>query len=67
MIVGYARVSTKKQNIDRQMKRLEEYGCEKIFMDKKSGKNLQREEYQKMKKFIFFGAGRPLPQGMNRA
>lgn len=52
MKVGYVRVSTKEQNVDRQVKSLTEYGCEKIFVDKKSGKDLNREEYQKMKKFI---------------
>lgn len=52
MKVGYVRVSTKEQNIDRQIKSLEEYGCEKLFIDKMSGKNMNREEYQKMKKFI---------------
>ncbi len=50
--VGYIRVSTKEQNIDRQIKSLEEYGCEKIFADKKTGANLERDEYRKMKKFI---------------
>lgn len=52
MKVGYIRVSTKDQNEERQIKSLEEYGCEKIFIDKKSGGNLDREEYRKMKKFI---------------
>ncbi|HFF3186797.1 TPA: recombinase family protein, partial [Bacillus cereus] len=28
-IVGYARVSTKDQNLDAQIERLTEYGCEK--------------------------------------
>ena len=30
MIIGYARVSTIDQNLDRQISMLNEYGCEKI-------------------------------------
>lgn len=52
MKVGYIRVSTKEQNVERQIKSLSEFGCEKIFVDKKTGENLERDEYQKMKKFI---------------
>ena len=52
MKVGYIRVSTIEQNIERQIKSLTEYGCEKIFVDKKTGANLERDEYHKMKKFI---------------
>lgn len=51
MYIGYARVSTLNQNIERQIKQLEEYGCEKIFIDKSSGKDLNRTEYKKMKSF----------------
>ena len=39
------------RNIERQIKQLEEYGCEKIFIDKSSGKDLNRTEYKKMKSF----------------
>jgi DNA invertase Pin-like site-specific DNA recombinase len=52
MKIGYIRVSSKGQNIARQVQSLTDYGCEKIFIDKKSGKNLEREEYKKMKKYI---------------
>ncbi|MFP3721969.1 recombinase family protein [Niallia circulans] len=52
MKVGYIRVSTKEQNVARQVKSLREYGCEEIFVDKQSGKNMERKEYQKMKQFI---------------
>jgi DNA invertase Pin-like site-specific DNA recombinase len=31
MLVGYARVSTKDQNLDLQIKALENFGCEKTF------------------------------------
>lgn len=52
MIVGYVRVSSIYQNIKRQIQKLEEYGCEKIFIDKESGKNINRSEYQKLKEFV---------------
>lgn len=48
MKVGYVRVSSKDQNEDRQLPTMEEYGVEKIYMDKQSGKNFDRTEYQKM-------------------
>ncbi|WP_087974585.1 recombinase family protein [Oceanobacillus rekensis] len=39
MKVGYIRVSSKGQNIARQVQSLNDYGCEKVFVDKKSGKD----------------------------
>ncbi len=38
MKVGYARVSSTGQNLDSQIEALESAGCEKIFTEKKSGK-----------------------------
>lgn len=55
MIIGYARVSTKEQNLDRQIKDLEDYGCEKIFLEKQSGKNFNRPIYQDMRSMLRFG------------
>ncbi|KAF0816156.1 recombinase family protein [Cytobacillus sp. FSL R5-0596] len=37
MIIGYARVSTTDQNLDRQLSMLKEYGCKKIIEEKFSG------------------------------
>lgn len=39
MKVGYARVSTTDQNLERQLEALEKSGAEKIFQEKMSGKN----------------------------
>lgn len=48
MRFGYARVSTKEQNLDRQLRQLEEAGCQVIFKDKQTGANLDREELQQL-------------------
>lgn len=49
MIYGYARVSTKEQNLDRQLVELKKY-TNTIYADKESGKNFDRPEYQKLLK-----------------
>ncbi|MFI0220344.1 SPASM domain-containing protein [Streptomyces lydicus] len=45
--VGYARVSTKGQLLDRQIAALNVANCVRVFADKKSGKNAEREELWK--------------------
>lgn len=49
-IYGYARVSTREQNEDRQIIALKEMGVPQnnIFLDKLSGKNFERPQYKKM-------------------
>ena len=42
MDLGYARVSTPRQSLDAQLDRLRSAGIEKIWTDKKSGKNTAR-------------------------
>lgn len=48
MTYGYARVSSRDQNIDRQIVALKEAGVEEqnIFIDKQSGKDFNRPSYQ---------------------
>ena len=49
-IVGYARVSTREQNLDRQIKALLQYvESDMIVTDKASGKDLNRAGYQSLK------------------
>ncbi|MBP3906587.1 MAG: recombinase family protein, partial [Peptostreptococcaceae bacterium] len=49
MLIGYCRVSTRDQDLTRQIESLKEYGCEKIYSDKATGKNFNRPEYTKLK------------------
>ena len=53
MKVGYARVSSVGQNLESQIRILEEYGCEKIFQEKKSGRSMKnRDQLQEMLSFV---------------
>ena len=52
MNVFYARVSTNEQNDARQIERATEEGYDKIFLDRASGKNAEREELKKMMDYI---------------
>ena len=55
MIYAYARVSTKEQNLDRQLEELKKY-TDKIYQEKQSGKDFEsRIIYQKMKKKLSVG------------
>ena len=48
MKIGYARVSTEEQNLDRQLDSLKEAGCEKIFQEKITGTKKERPELDKL-------------------
>jgi DNA invertase Pin-like site-specific DNA recombinase len=48
--IGYARVSSKEQHLDRQLAALK--GVDKLFTDKLSGANTKRPELQKMLAYI---------------
>ncbi len=53
-LFGYGRVSAKGQNPQRQLEALLDYGVDKnnIFIDKKSGKDFERDEYQLLKQIL---------------
>lgn len=55
MRVGYVRCSTAEQNEARQLKMMEDQLVEKIFIDKASGKNTDRKEFQAMMAFVRTG------------
>jgi DNA invertase Pin-like site-specific DNA recombinase len=46
--VGYARVSTKEQSLDIQVKALQRAGCKLIYQEKVSGVGRTRPEFEKM-------------------
>ena len=48
---GYCRVSSSDQCLDRQLAQLRDFGIDErdIYVDKKSGKDFDREQYQLMK------------------
>lgn len=54
MNMGYVRVSSKDQNEGRQLVKMQELGIEErfIFVDKQSGKDFDRPQYQAMKQVI---------------
>ena len=45
--IGYARVSTRDQNLNSQIDVLSKYGCNRIFSEKVSGKKYKRTELDK--------------------
>ena len=53
-IFGYARVSSKEQNVERQLVAFKEYGIEErdIYIDKQSGKDFDREQYNTLKHIL---------------
>lgn len=53
-LYGYGRVSTKEQNLDRQIQALLEFGIKKenLFVDKQSGKDFNRPDYQLLKQIL---------------
>ena len=56
MIYFYARVSSKDQNLDRQLEVAKAYkNIDGVFCDKQSGKNFDRPEYQRLKSVVVSG------------
>ncbi len=53
MIIGYARVSSIDQNLERQLDNLKTFGVEKIFTEKQSGKSVEnRPVFQEALNFV---------------
>lgn len=55
MKIGYIRVSTEEQNTIRQEVLMKELGVEEIYIDKASGKNIERLQLKKMLSYIRHG------------
>lgn len=56
MIYHYCRVSTKEQNLERQLIALSGYKpADEVFCDKQSGKSFDRAEYQRLKSIVCAG------------
>ena len=57
MTYGYVRVSSRDQNEERQMIAMQDFGVEKkqIYLDKQSGKDFERPQYQKLLRKIKSG------------
>ena len=57
MVYFYARVSTKDQNLARQLESAKNYkvDIDEIFCDKVSGKNFKRPEYERLKSIVTKG------------
>ncbi len=49
--IGYARVSSDDQNLDRQLEQLKAYNLDKVFTDKVSGKNVERPGFRQMMEY----------------
>jgi len=69
MKIGYARVSTLDQTQELQLDALEQDGCERIYQEKKSGKNKERPEsnvsttpIRRYSSGLKIGSARLLPQ-----
>lgn len=52
MIVGYVRVSTVEQNEARQLVTMKQYNVEKVFQEKVSAKDTNREQLNMMLEFV---------------
>ena len=47
-VYGYARVSAKDQNLDRQMGAFADFGVDEVYTDKASGKDFERPGWQRL-------------------
>ena len=54
MNYGYARVSSRSQNLDRQMEELKAFGLteSQLYIDQQSGKDFDRQAYRQLKEVL---------------
>jgi len=50
--IGYIRVSSKSQNLDRQLEVMRKHNIEKVFQEKVSAKDTNREQLKELLKYI---------------
>ena len=62
--IGYARVSTKDQNLDLQLAELEKAGCEKVYSEHKSGLKARLELAEAIKYPLLVISGTSLMLGL---
>lgn len=55
MKIGYVRISTTDQNTARQEVLMRELGVEQVFIDRMSGKSMDRSELKRMLSFVRTG------------
>jgi DNA invertase Pin-like site-specific DNA recombinase len=55
MLIGYARISTGSQNLDGQIDRLEQAGCQRIFQEVASGSKADRPQLLEAMEFCRAG------------
>jgi len=51
-VVGYARVSIIGQSLDVQLDKLNKYGCDKVFQEKRSGTTAERPELSQCRQYV---------------
>ena len=56
MIYGYVRVSTREQNEERQLIAMRDFGVDRIFTDKQSGKDFDRPQYPRILSKLFINS-----------
>lgn len=49
---GYARVSTEDQDLRHQIDALSKHGCDRIFEEKQSGRDMRRPEFDRLKGYL---------------
>ena len=54
-LVGYGRVSTSRQNLDRQQRALKAAGCTRVFLDTGSGRDADRPEFAACRAYLRAG------------